>query len=232
VIYSGFIQQVSRDLQQEFPDIKGFSYRNLRAVKQWYCFYQHDIVNLATGCSQIANEEESIVQQLVAQLEDAPIFQIPWGQNLVILSKSADIKEALFYVHKTIENNWSRAVLTHQIESGLYQRQGKAVSYDKVLCIDIQETLDTCQAWCATKVALPMNRVSQFGSEALASPVDGSVEGFCKSSHQTIVEYSLKDMHKPMGVSEYELTRHLPDNLKSSLPSIADIEAELGVGDV
>jgi len=67
--------------------------------------------------------------------------------------------------------------------------------------------------------------------DLLASEQDQPTIGMliCKSSHQTIVEYALKDMHKPIGVSEYELTRHLPDTFKSSLPSIEEIEAELGV---
>lgn len=45
------------------------------------------------------------------------------------------------------------------------------------------------------------------------------------------MEYALKDVHKPIGVSEYVITRSLPDEFKSSLPSIEEIEAELG-GDV
>jgi hypothetical protein len=53
----------------------------------------------------------------------------------------------------------------------------------------------------------------------------------CKSKNDTVVEYALKDIHKPIGVSEYTITKHLPDELKSSLPSIEEIEAELGGGD-
>jgi len=62
-------------------------------------------------------------KQLIGQ-----ITMIPWGHNIIILSKCASIRESAFYVRKTIGNNWSRAVLTHQIESGLYQRNGKALS--------------------------------------------------------------------------------------------------------
>ena len=50
----------------------------------------------------------------------------------------------------------------------------------------------------------------------------------CKSKKKTVVEYSLKDVHKPIGVSEYMITQNLPDEFKSSLPSIEEIEAELG----
>lgn len=49
----------------------------------------------------------------------------------------------------------------------------------------------------------------------------------CKSRDKTVVEYALSDIHKPIGVSEYQLTRSLPESLKSSLPSIEDLEAEL-----
>ncbi|GHU06044.1 hypothetical protein FACS1894147_12750 [Spirochaetia bacterium] len=49
----------------------------------------------------------------------------------------------------------------------------------------------------------------------------------CKSKNKTIVEYALKDINKPIGVSEYEISSVLPDEYKSSLPSIEEIEAEL-----
>lgn len=50
----------------------------------------------------------------------------------------------------------------------------------------------------------------------------------CKSKNDTVVEYALRDVNKPLGVSEYVITQQLPDELKSSLPSIEEIEAELG----
>jgi len=83
----GIINQISRDLKQEFPNLKGFSVRNLKYMKQWYQFYSKG-------------------QQVVAQ-----IFQIPWGHNIAIITKCKNIDEALFYVKKTIENGDSRAVL-------------------------------------------------------------------------------------------------------------------------
>lgn len=53
----------------------------------------------------------------------------------------------------------------------------------------------------------------------------------CKSKNNTVVEYSLRNMQQPIGVSEYQITKHLPQELKSSLPSIEQIEAELGAVD-
>jgi predicted nuclease of restriction endonuclease-like (RecB) superfamily len=51
------------------------------------------------------SDELSCYQKLVAQ--------IPWGHNLVLISKVKSAQEAIFYVQQTIDNNWSRAVLTH-----------------------------------------------------------------------------------------------------------------------
>ncbi len=104
------IAKISNDLKREFPDMKGFSVRNLKYMKQWYLFYSKG-------------------QQLVAQ-----IFQIPWGHNIVIITKCKNFEEAIFYVKKTIENGYSRAVLVHQIESDLYNRSKKAINnFDKNL---------------------------------------------------------------------------------------------------
>ena len=99
----GLVKQVSLDLQKEFPNMKGFSVRNLELMRKWYRYW---------------TQTDEITKQVVSQLAQAPIFQIPWGQNLLIVSKARSSDEALFYVQKTIENNWSRAVLTHPEEIG------------------------------------------------------------------------------------------------------------------
>ena len=104
----GFLNQLSRDLMAEFPDMKGFSARNLRFIRQWVLFWIDD---------------SAIWQQAVAKLA-----LIPWGHNQVIINKCKSIQEGLYYVSNTIEYGWSRSVLTHQIESQLWQREGKALS--------------------------------------------------------------------------------------------------------
>lgn len=108
----GFLQTLSADLCKEFPTMKGFSYRNLKSIRQWYLFY---------------NQEFLIRKQLVSQLESS-LFSIPWGHHIMIMQRCKSIQEALFYVHKTIENHWSRSVLEHQIALNLYARQGKAIT--------------------------------------------------------------------------------------------------------
>ena len=102
---SGFLENLSQDLMREFPDMKGFSVRNLKYIRQWRSFWA----------------ESPIGQQAVAQLT-----AIPWGHNLAILSKCQSHDQALYYIQQTQAHGWSRVVLTHQIESGLWQRQGQA----------------------------------------------------------------------------------------------------------
>ncbi|VAW67079.1 FIG074102: hypothetical protein, partial [hydrothermal vent metagenome] len=116
---SGFLKQLSHDLMAEFPDIKGFSKRNLELIRQWYSYWSRD--------------------QLIAQQAVAQLILIPWGHNQQIINKCKDTHEALYYIKKTIQHGWSRSVLTHQIESGLFKRQGKAVT-------NFSETLPAIQS--------------------------------------------------------------------------------------
>lgn len=115
------VEELSKDLKNEFPDQKGFSRTNLFSMKKWFEFYNSNF------------GDDVKVQQLVGQ--------IPWGHNVVIISKSKSVDEAFFYCNKTFENNWSRSVLTHQIESELYQRKGKAITNFKTALPTIQSEL-------------------------------------------------------------------------------------------
>ena len=98
-------------------------------MKKFYLFYNQKNTIVQQVVGQLQNE---IVQQPVGQIENidktALFLKIPWSHNLVIIEKLNNEKEVLFYIQKTIKNNWSRAVLVHQIESKLYNRQGKAVN--------------------------------------------------------------------------------------------------------
>lgn len=89
----GFLLQLSRDLKVEFPEMQGFSERNLKYIRQWYLFY------VATSQTQMG---ESIRQQVIAQ-----IVQIPWGHNITIITKCKDVDEALYYVQSTLMHNCS-----------------------------------------------------------------------------------------------------------------------------
>ncbi|SDG38649.1 Predicted nuclease of restriction endonuclease-like (RecB) superfamily, DUF1016 family [Methanolobus vulcani] len=279
----GFMSRLSHDLMAEFPDMKGFSKRNLELIKRWYCFWY---------------AQDEIAKQLATQ--------IPWWHNVVIITKTKDIDEAIFYVQKTIQNNWSRSVLTHHIEGDLFKREGKAINNFKVTLPEPQsdlaiETLKNpynfdflaltekhnekeledaltvhitrfllelgagfsylgkqyklevagdeffvdllfyhVKLHCYVVVELKTVRFKpEFAGklnfyvsavdEILRSELDNNSIGIliCKSKNDTVVEYSLKDIHKPIGVSEYVITKNLPDEFRSSLPSIEEIEAEL-----
>ena len=288
---SGFLEKLSHDLSAEFPDVKGFSYRNIRFIRQWYIFWQQD-------AAKIENENW---QQLVAIL-----FQIPWGHHQIILNKIKNIDEAIYYVQNTMLNGISRSVLVHQIESNLYEREGKAITNFENTLPPIQSDLAkeiTKDPYIFDFVALTQDYQEKELEDALTqnitnfllelgsgfafvgrqyklivggdefkidllfyhiklkcyvvvelkatsfkpehagklsfytSAIDGELKNsddnptigilICKSKNNTVVEYALKDINKPLGISEYQLTEILPKEFKSSLPSIEEIEAKL-----
>lgn len=98
-----FIESLSTEMKIEFPNIKGFSIRNIKNMKKFY--------------AEISSNEK--VQMASAQ--------IPWSHNLLILDKIKDIDERLWYMQKCVENGWSVDVLELQIDTNLYERQGKAI---------------------------------------------------------------------------------------------------------
>jgi len=302
----GFLKHLSQDLMAEFPEIKGFSQTNLKLIRQWYQFYSSNI-----SLSEINNTQPNslISQQAVDQIKENQnfsIFNIPWGHNIAIVSKCQTIDEALFYVNNTVNHNWSRSVLIHQIESGLWFREGKAISnfsrtlptpqsdlaqqmikdpyvFDFLtLSADYNERelesgliehitkflleLGSGFAYLGRQVPIKVGerdfyldllfyhvrlhcyvvielKTGEFEpehagklnfylkavDELIKSKEDQPTIGIllCKNKDKLVAEYALSDIHKPIGVSEYQLTQSLPDNLKSSLPSVEEIEAEV-----
>ena len=298
----GLLLQLSKDLMSEFPGMKGFSYRNLRGIKQWYSFYSKGLPISQQPVGQIW-------QQPVAnfgQQSIALIAKIPWGHNMAIISKCKTLDEALYYVQGTIAYNWSRSVLVHQIESGLYKREGKALSNfaatlpkpqsdlaaqtlkdpyifdflsitgdykekelenalvshvtqfllelgagfsylgrqmplqvdDREFFIDLlfYHTKLHCYVVVELKTvdfepehAGKLNFYLKAVDSQLRAEQDNPTVGMliCKSKSKLVVEYALSDIRKPIGVSEYKLTQSLPRSIKSSLPSIKEIEKEL-----
>jgi predicted nuclease of restriction endonuclease-like (RecB) superfamily len=197
------IETLAVDLQKEFPDAKGYSYRNLKYMKQFAGLYPELLIGQQPAAQLNKSGKSQIVQQPVAQLRNnkniitqqsvalinqnefgqqpvaqmkntrglivqqpAPqltkgkrkitqqpaalinentfgqqpvaqfgnniyilsnpsIVSIPWGRHVTLMDKINDNEERLWYINKTIENNWSRAVLQYQEETDLYQRQHK-----------------------------------------------------------------------------------------------------------
>ena len=282
---SGLVDRLARDLALEFPDIRGFSRRNLYAVRQWYLFY---------------SERFTIVPQAVAQ--------IPWGHNRLIMGKTKDIDEALWYAAATVENGWARDVLELKIEKAEYSREGKSLTnFHRTLPAEqsslAQETLkdpynfdflgleDDAQeraiehaltariadfllelgkgfAFVGRQYKLQVSeteyfldmlfyhmdlrcyvvielKAGKFKPEYAGklnfylSAVDSQLKRtddkpsigilLCKKKDKIEVEYSLRDINKPIGVSDYLLTQAVPENLISKLPTVSEFENELAL---
>ena len=120
---SGFIDAFSKDLRHTFPEVGGFSAKNLRYCRAFFRFYG----------------DPAIWQQPVAKLGQLPwggadselatlLARIPWGHHIQIFTKCESVAEARFYIQQTLEQGWSRDVLALQLKSNLYARAGKAVS--------------------------------------------------------------------------------------------------------
>jgi len=281
------IDRLSHDLKEAFPEMSGFSPRNLKYMRKFAQSWPN----------------QAIVQRTVAQ--------IPWRSNLALLDKLDSQEIRLWYARQTIENGWSRDILTMQIESSLHQRQGKALNnfpsalppadsdmaaqvfkdpylFDFLGTADPRKEREVEQALvdhvqrfllelgsgfafvgrqvllevgdrdfrldllfyhlklrCFVVVELKavafdpaftgtLNLYLSAVDDLLRHPDDKPTIGLllCKSRDDLVVEYALDGYNRPMGVAEWEttLTRSLPDELKSSLPTIEQIEAELEQG--
>ncbi len=143
---SEFFKNLSIDLKEEFPDTKGFSPTNLGYIKRFYILYSNAAkiypqlegnfpqINSISNYPQVGGNSEPL------------IFSVPWGHHKLLIDKFLKAPEkVLFYVQKIIENNWSRAVLDWQIDSNLYERQGKAIS-------NFKRTLPTPQSDLAQQI--------------------------------------------------------------------------------
>jgi predicted nuclease of restriction endonuclease-like (RecB) superfamily len=317
---SGFFKQLSNDLRNEFPDIKGFSESNIKFFKRFYLFYNQEITNRQQLANDFKSDDTSNLQQVVGDFKNDEnqnrqqpanefphkLFLIPWFHHVTIFTKCKNVTEAIFYINKTIENGWSRAVLLNMISGNLYQSQGKAITnfsktlpdYDSELVkqtlkdpyifdfLNLSENfkerelenalIDNIQkflielgngfAFVGKQVEMKVGNQSFFldllfyhiklkryvvielksgefepehagklnfyvtsVDKQLRDENDNATVGLiiCKTKDDIIAEYSLTDLHKPLGISSYELRKILPDNFKSSLPSIEEIENEL-----
>lgn len=301
---TGVLQQLSADLQQIFPNESGFSYRNIRYIKQWYLFYYEEITKLHQVGAELQNSKwqqvvakfrdaakrhqvkEELLQQVAADLQMPDDFALlPWGQHIIIISKSKSLDEALFYINEVIAGNWSRSRLESEIKSDLYARQGKATTnFSKTLELPQQQLaqeilkdpldfnflhlkqgydereLEDALVTNITNFLLEMGRGFSFVGRQMelqmpggqtffpdlifyhipqhrfvvvelkavqympefagklnfyVTAVDELMKGvgdnptvglvICKSKDQTVVEWSLKDIQKPLGVATYQL---------------------------
>ncbi len=280
---SGFINQFATDLRKSFPEIKGFSRRNVYAIRQWYLFY---------------SQQFEFVPQAVAQ--------IPWGHNRLIISRIKEIKKAIFYSHATIENGWSRDNLEIQIDNNYFETKGNSITnFKRTLPIPqsdlAQETLKDpyqfgflgleddalekeiereltkhitdflielgkgfafvgkqyhvkvskkdyyidllfyhLELRCYVVIELKagifkpehtgklnfyLSAVDTLVKRKEDNPTIGIL--LCKKKDKVEAEFSLRDINKPIGISNYLLTKAIPDEIKTKLPTVEQLENEL-----
>ena len=98
------IDQLSKDLRSEFPEMKGFSPQNLKYMRRFAGEYS------------------------INEIGQQGVDQIPWGHIVTLIYAISDKQERIFYIQKTIENSWSRNILSMQIEMNLFKRKGEAIT--------------------------------------------------------------------------------------------------------
>ena len=279
------IDRVSKDLKDEFPEMSGFSPRNLKYMRKFASVWN----------------DETFVQQVVAQ--------IPWRTNIVLLDKLGDSESREWYAKKVIENGWSSNVLQLHINSNLIHREGKSINNFPVSNLSIDSDLvnstfkdpylfdflgtdiprkekeiedkliehiqkflmELGQGFsfvgrqvhlevggedfyidllfyhlklrCYVVIELKardfevgfvsqLNMYQNIVNDLLKHPSDNPTIGLLlvKGKNKTVVEYSLHGYQNPIGVADWEnrIVNDLPNEMKSSLPSIEEIEKELG----
>jgi len=277
------IEQLATDLRLEFSEVKGFSRRNLYAIRQWYMFF---------------STQFEFVPQVVAQL--------PWGHQRLIINKIKNIEVALCYANACLENSWSRDTLEANIVSNYHLRIGNSqTNFSSTLpalhsdlasqtiknpyyfdFIEVEDERSEREierelikhisefmvelgkgfAYVGKQYNIVVNsndyyidllfyhlqlrcyvvfelKAGKFKPEyagklnfyisavdsQLKQDVDNPTIGIilCRMSDSIEVEYALRDIQKPIGISNFELQKLIPDKLKSSLPTIEEIENEL-----
>ncbi len=279
-----FIENLAKDIKLAFPNSTGYSVRNLKYMAKFAAEYP----------------DGEFVQEVLAQ--------ITWYHHIALMDKVKDKSKAIWYAENTIKNGWSRNVLVHQIESGLYERQAiaeKISNFENRLSApqselaiqtmkdpyifdfipfkenmverDIENALvkeitalllelGTGFAFLGNQYHLNVGgddfyidllfynlnlrsyvvielKTGDFKPEYAGqlnfylSAVDGILKKdtdnpsigllLCKSKNNLVAEYSLKDMSKPIGISEYKITNCLPEELEKQLPSVEDIQKRI-----
>jgi predicted nuclease of restriction endonuclease-like (RecB) superfamily len=123
------VERLARDLQKEFPGMAGFSPQNIWYMRAFYLAWTDEVENLQRS---VGDSDRQILQRAIGESSHsgppAAVAQIPWGQNIELITKLKNPLQRLWYAQQTTENGWSRNMLVYWIESNLHSRQGKAVT--------------------------------------------------------------------------------------------------------
>lgn len=133
---SNFYTVISTDLKRLVPNASGLSPSNIRYAKRFFELYSSTYTNF----QQLAEKSETNLSLSEKMLTN--LFSVPWGHHMLLIDKCSDnTQKALFFVHQTVENGWSRATLLNFLSSDLYERQGKAITNFKNTLPDVTSDL-------------------------------------------------------------------------------------------
>ena len=281
---SHFIDDIATEIRLTFPELKGFSSRNLWKMRSFYNEYM----------------DNPILPQAVAEL--------PWGHKILLIEKIKDKATRKVYIDAVIEHGWSRSVLAMQIESQYHERVGASTNnFKKVLSptnSDMVEQsfkdpyifdfltlsdrykekelekrmierikdvlLELGDGWSfmgnqykitvgeedyfidllfyhtklrcyvvvelkatkyipeyAGKMNFYLSAVDDFVKSEADNPSIGLI--LCKEKDKFTAQYSLKDIHKPIGVSSFQVSKMLPENILDQLPSEEELNLHMGI---
>ena len=321
---SRFFSILSHDLKEATSMTSGLSERNIRYAKDFYLLYSQEVGILQQPAAKsdlvddtkdeeklqqpAAKSNDTILPQLVEQIK-SEIFSVPWGHHMLLIDKCKNApQKALFFVHQTMQNGWSRNMLLNFLDTDLYERQGKALTNFSRTLPD--ETSDLAQELTKDPYDFAftgitgkynerllkdklLNNITQFlvelgtgfayvGKEyrlqigdtenfidllfynlnlsfyvvievkigkfefADAGQLGGYVvacnhilkkEGrdnptigilICKEKDSLVAQYALEASSQPLGISEYELAKLYPEKVEGTIPTIEEIEQNLG----
>lgn len=229
-----FYENLSRDLSLALNKKKGFSPTNLKYAKYFYILYSPMFPNR----QQLVDESKKAnLQQVVGessntnrpQLADdfEKILCIPWGHHVQIIGKCSDNPpKALFFVRKTLENQWGRSVLMNFLATDLYESQGAALT-------NFATTLPTPESDLAQDYFkdpyhfefLHMNE--EYTEKDLKDDLMNKLVQFLIELGKGF-SFVGREYRLSAGISEYEVAKQqLPQELQDKLPSVEEIEQRL-----
>ena len=144
------IDRLSQDLQRAFPGQQGFSPRNLKYMRAFAEAWPETVMVQQVGAQLAAPKkpDSATVPAPLAQsfatlppIVQRSVAQLPWRHHTILLDKLSSAEIRLWYAAKAVEHGWSGEVLALQIEAGLHQRQGKAVTNFKTTLPPAQSDL-------------------------------------------------------------------------------------------
>ena len=128
----GVVDRLAKDLKIEFPDMKGLSPRYLRYMRDFSKAYPRPLTAEFEHNTVLQGDHAKLVTPQLADaatvILQAELAKLTWYHHITLLDKVKDLNTRIFYIKETAKNGWSRDVMVHQIESGLHNRQGKAIT--------------------------------------------------------------------------------------------------------